>query len=252
MRRLLVVPLVATVLALAAPAGAITYGAPDGTAHPNVGSLVLRVNGTPYQVCTGTLVAPKVFLTAAHCFYDLPGVTFEVTFDPVITAGGTFYSGHGVFDPRYTDYRGAGGSSDPHDVAVFLLDRAPSGIAPAPVAPVGALVRRDVRGTAVVAVGYGTVRATRTKAAVSILDNVERRQGTGTVRTVENAWLRVSGNQATGDAGTCYGDSGGPHFIGATVVAITSTGDTQCKATDVDYRVDTVAAHQFLDPYLSG
>lgn len=250
MRRLLVVLVVASVLALGAPAGAITYGTPDGNAHPNVGSLVLRLGGTTYQVCTGTLVAPKVFLTAAHCFYDFPGVGFEVTFDPVITPGATVYSGHGVMDPRYTNYRGAGGFSDPHDIAVFLLDQAPAGITPAPVAAVGAL-DRTVRGTGVLAVGYGTVRDTRRKGAVSILDNLERRQGTGTVRTIEGAWLRISGNQATGDSGTCFGDSGGPHFIGSTVVAVTSTGDTQCKATDVDYRVDTVAAHQFLDPYLA-
>jgi hypothetical protein len=40
-------------------------------------------------------------------------------------------------------------------------------------------------------------------------------------------------NEATGDAGTCYGDSGGPHFLGGEtsnlIVSITLTGDADVK-----------------------
>ena len=57
-------------------------------------------------------------------------------------------------------------------------------------------------------------------------------------------------NLATGNGGTCYGDSGGPHFLGDVVVAVTVTGDAPCKATDKSYRVDTSEAHEFLAPYL--
>jgi hypothetical protein len=57
-------------------------------------------------------------------------------------------------------------------------------------------------------------------------------------------------NVSTGDGGTCYGDSGGPHFLGSTVVALTVTGDTWCKATDKDYRVDTAQARAFLSGYV--
>jgi secreted trypsin-like serine protease len=63
-------------------------------------------------------------------------------------------------------------------------------------------------------------------------------------------------NQATGDGGTCYGDSGGPHFLGAgstetdVVVSITVTGDTVCKATHKTYRVDTASARDFLDDFV--
>jgi hypothetical protein len=53
-------------------------------------------------------------------------------------------------------------------------------------------------------------------------------------------------NQATGDGGTCYGDSGGPHFLGSVVVSVTVTGDVWCKATDKTYRVDTKPARDFL------
>ena len=55
----------------AVPAGAISYGAPDGTAHPAVGSLVVRTPDRVFQVCTVTLVAPRGFLTAAHCLFVL-------------------------------------------------------------------------------------------------------------------------------------------------------------------------------------
>jgi len=37
------------------------------------------------------------------------------------------------------------------------------------------------------------------------------------------------------DGGTCYGDSGGPHFLGDSnkIVSLTVTGDAWCRATDV-------------------
>ena len=56
-------------LAATAPAGAITFGTADGDAHPNVGGLVAAQaysDGT-WIYCSGTLVSPTVFLTAAHC-----------------------------------------------------------------------------------------------------------------------------------------------------------------------------------------
>jgi hypothetical protein len=58
-------------------------------------------------------------------------------------------------------------------------------------------------------------------------------------------------NVSTGDGGTCYGDSGGPHYLGNVVVAVTVTGDAYCKATDKDYRVDTSQARAFLAGYLT-
>jgi secreted trypsin-like serine protease len=62
-------------------------------------------------------------------------------------------------------------------------------------------------------------------------------------------------NQATGDGGTCFGDSGGPHFLGGPtsnlIVSLTVTGDAVCKATDVTYRVDTSAARAFLDDFVT-
>jgi hypothetical protein len=56
--------------------------------------------------------------------------------------------------------------------------------------------------------------------------------------------------------GTCYGDSGGPHFVGAgasetnMVVSVTVTGDAWCRATDKTYRLDTASARDFLGDFV--
>lgn len=59
-------------------------------------------------------------------------------------------------------------------------------------------------------------------------------------------------NPARGDGGTCYGDSDGPNFLGTgthetnTIAGTTITGDASCRATNVDYPMDTRSARSFL------
>lgn len=62
------------------------------------------------------------------------------------------------------------------------------------------------------------------------------------------AYITLSMNPSTGDGGSCYGDSGGPNFLGDTrvIAAITSTGDTMCRATNVAYRLDSDSAQSFF------
>ena len=59
-------------------------------------------------------------------------------------------------------------------------------------------------------------------------------------------------NPSTGNGGTRYGDSGGPHFLGDTdmVVSLTVTGDAWCRATDVTYRLDTDSARSYLSQFV--
>jgi hypothetical protein len=75
---------------------------------------------------------------------------------------------------------------------------------------------------------------------------------TGTLNSTNASWLRISMNPAAGNGGTCYGDSGGPNFLGTTdiVAATTITGDAICRSTNVDYRLDTVSARTFLAQYV--
>ena len=71
------------------------------------------------------------------------------------------------------------------------------------------------------------------------------------------SWLRISMNPSHGDGGTCYGDSGGPNFLGADatetniVAGTTITGDTPCRSTNVDYRMDTPNARAFLGQFVT-
>jgi hypothetical protein len=75
---------------------------------------------------------------------------------------------------------------------------------------------------------------------------------TGQLNAINKTWLRISMNASTGDGGTCYGDSGGPNFLGTTdvIAAITITGDAVCRATNVVYRLDTTSARAFLGQFV--
>jgi V8-like Glu-specific endopeptidase len=245
MRRLIVTTAVVGLLAFAGPAAGITYGTGDGSRHPNVGGLVAAQaysDGT-WIYCSGTLIAPRVFLTAAHC---AEGDRVRVTFDSAYQDGDTVYEGTWHADPLYN-----GAQSDPHDIAVVVLDSAPK-ITPARLPSAGSLSKlpNDQQFTSV---GYGAYQVTNSPGGHQYLYNDVRMVATGTLNSTTPAWLRISMNPATGDGGTCYGDSGGPNFLGNSnvVAATTITGDAICRATNVDYRLDTPSARDFLDDYVT-
>jgi secreted trypsin-like serine protease len=248
MRRLVL--LVATLLVVvvpALPAAAITNGVPDGTAHPNVGGLVspTQYSDGTWIYCSGTLISPTVFLTAAHCGED--GERVAVTFDPAYEAGDTVYSGTFQADPLYTHAQ-----NDPHDIAVVVLDDPVEGLSPALLPEAGSLSDLTV-GQTFTSVGYGAYEVTRGPGGHAYLYDDVRMRATGALNAVNPAWLRISMNPATGNGGTCYGDSGGPNFLDDSdiVAAITITGDAICRATNVVYRLDTASARAFLSQYVT-
>ena len=266
-RRLIAITIVVALLfVFTLPALAITYGEPDGNGHPFVGSMVLRVPGEGvFQWCSGTLIAENVFLTASHCTAPIdavlaanPGAELLVTFDPTISESGTFFTGTWYTNPNF-GFSGPGGLSDPGDVAVIVLDEAP-GITPASLPPAGLLdelkASHVLKNTRFTAVGYGTVRVTNTTGFKGILDNIDRNRVEQGFLSLTKAWLTLPMTLTTGNGGTCYGDSGGPHFIHldgveTTIVAsITVTGDAPCVATDKTYRMDTESARSFLSNFV--
>jgi secreted trypsin-like serine protease len=236
------------------PAQAITYGQFDGDRHPSVGSLVVsNGHGGWFQSCTGSLIAPTVVLTAAHCVQGEDPNQFFVTFDPVISSSSTVIHGVGHYDPRaYTS-----GESKPYDIAVVVLDHAVD--LPLVQLPTQGLLDRlkaqhALKHQPFTAVGYGTRRNSQQGGYQGILNNTKRRFVEQSYESLQEQWVQFSMNPATGNGGTCYGDSGGPHFLGGVdsnlEVALTVTGDAVCKATDKDYRIDTPAARSFLRDYV--
>jgi hypothetical protein len=256
----------AFLFATVGPAGAITFGQPDGNRHPNVGALLADYDPDspgPDQLCSGTLIAADVFLTAGHCtsFLEEEGisevwVTFVPEYDEDAPAPTGIIAGSFVTNPDF-GFSGPGGASDPHDQAVVLLDAAP-GLVPAELPAEGLLdelkAGHDLIGATFTAVGYGAVREDKTGGPHALFSDGIRRFATQSFKSLQGAWLGLSQQPSTGDGGTCFGDSGGPHFLGGEdsnlLVSLTVTGDAQCRSSDKTYRLDTASARAFLGQFV--
>jgi hypothetical protein len=249
MRRLIAVgAAVLASLVVTAGAGAITYGEPDGNGHPAVGALLAPQaysDGT-WAACSGTLISPTVFLTAAHC--DLGVKRVQVTFDSsYVSATGTTYEGTWHADPRFRS-----AASDPYDVAVVVFDKPVRRITPMRLPAENSLAGL-MGGERFTSVGYGAQSVTSGAGGKTFHYADIRYVATGGLNTVTPSFLKISMNPSHGDGGTCYGDSGGPNFLGSTdiVAATTITGDTPCRSTNVDYRMDTASARAFLGQFVT-
>jgi hypothetical protein len=225
-------------LVVPASAAAVTNGTFDGGNHANVGALVADLPGSGLTVvCSGTLIAPKVFLTAGHCTDGLTApvyVTFETTLDPAVW---TLIPGTPETAPGFGHDR-----SDPRDLGVVLLEQAPAGIAPAQLA--SSDTAGSLAGGTVTNVGYGYYERQTGGGQPRFLYDGARRTSTSGVKSVTPSLIRTG-------SGVCYGDSGGPRFAGQLLVAVTSSGDAACAGMSTGYRIDTPAARGFLGRFLT-
>jgi hypothetical protein len=247
------------------PAGAITNGEPDGEGHPYVGLMVAKnAAGNPLWRCSGTLMSSTVFMVAGHCT-EAPAASAVIWFssgspngiptDPnyvAVAAGGT-----GCANPAVTGYPCVGDVTgavhihpqyDPnafflHDLGVVTLSASVTGRGFGALPEEGALSELP-KHASLTAVGYGLQK--------SFPDAASQNDQALRIRMV--AHPRISGidNNFVGDfafttshdarrGGTCFGDSGGPNFIGTSNVVggVTSFGTTDtCKGHNGAYRVD--------------
>lgn len=242
---------------LGAPAGAVSNGTVDETTHPQVGALLADFGEGLERICSGTLISARVFLTAGHCTAWLPAYDIDevfVTFDPSWSTAdpGTFHRGVYVTHPGY-GYTGQGGFSDPNDLSVVVLDEAITGITPARLPAVGALDRMALRSQPFTAVGYGMGRDIHSTGPQALYPGGTRMWATGTFRSLQPAWVSLSQNIALGDGGGCFGDSGGPSFVGDStsnrLAATITAGDSVCVSLSKTYRLDTESAAAFLGEF---
>jgi secreted trypsin-like serine protease len=230
---------------------AVTDGELDENRHPYVGLMVAQdKDGNPLWRCSGTLLNPTLFLTAGHCT-ETPAAHVEIWFASDVESGipsnGYPYSGdvggtphtHPQYDPEAFYL---------YDLGVVVLDKSVK------MKKYGTLPTQDVldklatqRGTQDVtftAVGYGLQE--------SFPDAASWKENNQRVRMLARPHLLQINTGFTGDfslllsnnantGGTCFGDSGGPNFIGDTNVvgAVTSYGiNGNCAGTGGVYRVD--------------
>ena len=241
--------------ATAIPAAAITWGEPD-TEHTNVGAMVVDWPGWgPYQVCSGTLIHPRVFLTAGHCTegWGPEFQSFWVNFDQDALNETTLLDVEQVI--THPDYWW-GPTSNPHDVGLLILSEPVIGIETAILPDEGFLnslkkegkLRQGSNGAKFTMVGYGGILDWPPP---DVTYDDQRQLSISEYQALLKSWLRLSQNQATGDGGTCSGDSGGPAFWtepdGTEIlVGITSWGDVNCIATGFNYRVDIPDTLDFI------
>jgi trypsin len=259
------VTVAAATLALAANLALAQTGdaVPDANGHPNVGALLMpRADGSLRIICSGTLVTPRVFLTASHCtsFEEENGltrsyVTFDENFgtDPDHDIFATPYVGTIVTNPDY---------KPPYhsDVSLILLDEPVSGITPAQIAPLhfldGLKDAHELNDLAYTNVGYGTSEQVVVKGSGPTFpfDGIRKVTVSG-YHALDQHFIHLDQNLARDLSGTGYGDSGGPTFLdtanGPVVISVVSSGDVPLYATSVNTRVDTEWAQDFLAPYLA-
>ena len=203
------------------------------------------------MLCTGVLISPTAVATAGHCT-DIAlsnGGTVQVTFDPAPTASSTFYLAKELITaPEFTfDLPNQGTPHVPPDLGVIILAKKVTGITPAPLPAIGTLDTVNRRTTVFQAVGYGTNTFegnTPQSRPVRNVADVKLATGEGGVGPLTARF----GSDSTA---TCFGDSGGPFFLGATAVAIQSyVTSNRCQSWGYATRLDTQYAHDFYAPYL--
>ena len=194
----------AAVVAFSAPAAAIVYGQlADEGEFDNVGALIGEYQGARYIFCTGTLIAPTVFLTASHCVGD--GQRMWVSFDkhviePVQGSVNNLQPGTAHAHPLYS----CCGANNPYDVAVVVLDDPVDGIAPASLPTLRMLDRmsnRERNAATFTTAGYGTVRDTRRTASQALSFDGRLRWGEQSALSLEPAWLNLSMNSGDRQCG---------------------------------------------------
>ncbi len=252
--------------AVPVPALALTGATPDSI-DTNVALVRFVFPDGVLGICSGTLIAPDVVLTAGHCAVDVSNV--RVSFD-FLTPGDPeeanisgeekaarlahyISGGIAIPDPAFDGTLAGKG----HDQAVIKLPQGSvhakyPGILPALLPPAGFLDGNNnaLKNSIFTLVGYGAdIGDNRTQILA-----VQRNMTIAPLRNIEGESItfQINANNANGGGGTCFGDSGGPAFLNGYVVGTTSfVNSLSCNGTGSYQRTDTTHSRAFLDSVLN-
>lgn len=266
-KMLLAVLSVMVILALAiSPAAAITDGELDGEGHPYVVLLLMEIGGAPAFRCSGTLLSATVLLTAGHCTNDFPDEPYSgmrVFTESDVQNGDNNYPFAGPNSVEAVSW-----AAHPlyetapffvHDVGVVILEEPgvvldEYGTLPSLNQLDSLKTRRGLQNVTFTSVGYGLqqinpvfIKSEKIRMVAHphlIQINVPGFTG--------DFSMLLSNNHSTG--GTCFGDSGGPNFLGDSnvVAGITSFGiNGNCAGTGGVFRTDRRDVLDFVNGYLN-
>lgn len=278
MRRTMLLTLAALLAVTLTRTQAVTNGKLDGNAHPAVVLLLMEVEGRPAFRCSGTLLSATVLLTAGHCTNNFPEGPFtgmRVFTESDVQAGIGTTNNYPFAGPNSVE--AVSWAAHPlyetapfffHDVGVVVL-QAPGVVLPASqygVLPSANQLdamqkRRGQKDVTFTAVGYGLQESFPDPAMFLATNSRTRYSATPTLLQINvpgftgDFSLLLSNNHSTG--GTCFGDSGGPNFLGSgptetkTVGGITSFGlNGNCAGTGGVFRTDRQDVLDFVGSFL--
>ena len=251
----------AATLAIVIPLRAITDGELDGNRHPAVVLLLMEVNGKPAFRCSGTLLSSTVLLTAGHCAGE-PGEFsgMRVFTESDVDNGNNNYPFAGPNSVEAVTWSAHPLFSEAafflHDVGVVVLQtpgvrlkQSSYGVLPTED-ELDSL--RPRASTVFTSVGYGVQRIN------PVFVTAERIRMFAQPHLIQidtgltgDFSLLLSNNHRTG--GTCFGDSGGPNFLGTSnvIAGVTSFGlNGTCGGTGGVFRLDKREVLDFVNSYL--
>ncbi len=260
----LVASVVALLLLRTSLTHAIINGTLDGNLHPNVGVVIFAVDGQLISPCSGNLIAPTVFVTAAHCadFIESSGATqVWVTFDSHVDADVNFIEVSNLDtstlipgtlhpNPAFDVH-----APDPNDVAVITFETDVEGIIPAVLPTPGLLdelgQQNGLKDQLFTVVGYGVNQRIVGEGPPTLVRDLNRRFATSGLNALGQAMLRLSMNSEKGYGGAHAGDSGGGIFLGQSNTIVAVVGNRGTPGMYQGYRLDTASARAFLSSFVT-
>lgn len=222
----------------------ITGGVPTGTAFGGVGAVLIDADGNGILdfLCTGSLIAPTVFLTAGHCVFG-PSAGYFVTFAPIVSL------------PLIASTTAFASPDD--DLGVIILPAgSTTGVPVYDLPPLGHLTDLHARGglarDRAIVVGYGGSGLPGMRASGT---DGTRRVATTKILDLLGRQIVIAGGNFRGSlGGVCFGDSGGPLFLASdpdVIVAVASLVLHQgCQALAAHVRIDTPTALAFIGQHV--